>query len=610
MAELRVDLRDLRFTLFEHLRFQDLLGRGPYADFDRETVDMMLDEALRFSRDVLAPLNETSDRVGATFKDGKVTSPPGFPAAWRTFAENGWVGFTSSPEHGGQGAPQALGVATAELFENGCLSFALTRLLTSGAARLIVSFGTEALKTTYVDRMMSGEWTGTMCLTEAGAGSDVGASRTTARREGDHYLIEGEKIFITSGDHDMATNVIHAVLARTPDAPPGTKGLSLFVVPKLLVNDDGSLGAPNHVQVLRIEEKMGIHGSPTCVMGYGLSGPCRGFLLGREGDGMRQMFQMMNEARMSVGIEGVALGNAAYQHALTYARDRVQGGDVTRRKPGRVAIIEHPDVRRMLLWQKAHGEGIRALGLFTALCIDREEVAAAEGNEAEAQRWHGMLEVLTPVIKAYGSDTGSQMADMALQCFGGYGYTQEYPAEQLVRDVRISRIYEGTNGIQALDLVGRKLGQRGGADARALFAELCTMAESVTGPGLDGVAARVTTALSAAGRVVQGFASGSPLRPVLNATGFLELLGQATVGVLLGQAAAIATASLNGLASGKGLDTTPESLRALAEEDDEARFLWGKVAAARFFAEHVLIHAPSKADELLGDDTSAMDVVF
>lgn len=613
MAEFRIDLRDIKFTLFEQLRLQDLLGRGPYKDYDRETLEMMLDEAIRFARDVLAPLNEGADRIGARYADGKVTTPPGFPAAWRTFAENGWVGFTSSPEYGGQGAPQSVGAAASDIFENASLAFSLTRLLTSGAARLIASFGTDSLKDTYVANMLSGAWTGTMCLTEAGAGSDVGLSRTTARKEGDHYLIDGEKIFITSGDHDMTPNVIHAVLARTPDAPPGTRGLSLFVVPKVRVNADGSLGELNNVQVLRIEEKLGIHGSPTCVMGYGMSGPCHGWLLGEEGDGIRQMFQMMNEARMSVGIEGVALGNAAYLHALAFTQERIQGGDITRRKPGRVAIVEHPDVRRMLLWQKAHAEGIRALGLFTAMCIDREEVAQAEGDEAEATRWHGILEVLTPVIKGYGSDVGFQVADMALQCYGGYGYTQEYPAEQLLRDSRISRIYEGTNGIQALDLVGRKMGQRGGADAMALFQELGAIAKTVKGTGLEGVAARIGVALGALGKVAQGFAASkdAPLRPILNAYGFMELVGQVTSGVLLGQQAAIAQASLVPLAASKGVDAAdPKALRALAEEDDEARFLWGKIAAARFFAERVLIYAPTRAEELLGDDFSAMEVVL
>ena len=613
MAEFRIDLRDIKFTLFEQLRLQDLLGRGPYKDFDRETLEMMLDEAIRFARDVLAPLNEGADRIGARFANGKVTTPPGFPEAWRTFSENGWVGFTSDPEFGGQGAPQAIGAAASDIFENASLAFSLTRLLTSGAARLVSSFGTDELKSTYVENMLSGAWTGTMCLTEAGAGSDVGASRTTARKEGDHYLIEGEKIFITSGDHDMAPNVIHAVLARTPDAPPGTKGLSLFVVPKFLVDGDGGLGEGNNVQVLRIEEKLGIHGSPTCVMGFGMSGPCRGWLLGNEGDGMRQMFQMMNEARMSVGIEGVAMANAAYLHALAYTKDRVQGGDITRRTPGRVAIVEHPDIRRMLLWQKAHAEGVRALGFFTAMCIDREEVAHAEGDVAEATKWHGILEVLTPVIKGYGSDLGFQVADMALQCYGGYGYTQEYPAEQILRDSRISRIYEGTNGIQALDLVGRKLGQRGGADAMALFQELGAIAKTVKGPGLEGVAARIGAGLAAMGKAAQGFASSKdvPLRPVLNAYGFMELVGQVATGVLLGQQAALALASLTPLAASKGVDASDTAaLRTLAADDDEVRFLWGKVTAARYFAEHVLIYAPTKAEELLGDDVSAMDVVL
>ena len=612
MNHFRVDLRDIKFVLFTQCRMQDLLGRGPFTDYDQDMMSMMVDEAARFSREVLAPLNESADRIGARFDDGEVTMPPGFKEAFAAYAEAGWISLAGDPEYGGMGAPVMLEAATGEMFEVGCLAFNLTRLLTSGAANLIRSFGTVEQKQKYMARMYSGEWSGTMCLTEAGAGTDVGASRTTATAEEDHYLIEGEKIFITSGDHDLTANIIHAVLARTPGAPEGTRGLSLFLVPKFRSDAHGTLGAANGVKALRIEEKMGLHGSPTCVMGYGQEEPCHGYLLGDLGGGMRQMFQMMNEARLMVGMEGAAIGNAAYLQARDYSAERIQGRDVTRRQSGRVAIIEHPDVRRMLLWQKAHAEGVRALGYYTAMLVDRAHVEAAEGDAAASEQTAAMASVLTPIIKAYGSDVGSLVADSALQCHGGYGYTNEYPAEQFVRDVRIARIYEGANGIQALDLVGRKLGLNGGRDARLCLDAFAAMAEQARGVGLDDVADAVLGALDAVAEVAQGFATASnPVQPLLSAYGFLELMGEASVGALLAEQAALATDALVKIAADRGIDAADgAALRALAEDDEETEFYWGKVMNARFFAAQVLSLSKARAERALIADTSAMDIVF
>ena len=614
MAEYKIDMRDLKFVLFEQLKVQELLGKAPYAEYDRETLEMMLEMAAKFSADVLMPMNETADKIGVKLVDGKVITPPGMKEAYKTFVENGWVGLTLDPQYGGQGAPWVLGSAASEILEGASLAFSLTRLLTAGAAGLILTFGTDELKDTYVERMLTGEWTGTMCLTEAGAGSDVGASRTTAVPEGDHYLIEGEKVFITSGDHDLADNVIHAVLARTPGAPPGTKGISLFVVPKMRLNADGSLGEFNNVVCTRLEEKLGIHASPTCVLAFGADGPCHGYLLGDECGGMREMFQMMNEARLSVGVEGAALGNAAYQQALVFAGERIQGRDMTRRKKGAVSILHHPDVRMMLLWQKAHAEGIRALGYFTAACVDRSEVAKAAGDEEQGAFWHNMLEMLTPVCKAYGSDVGNKICDSAVQVHGGYGYTTDYVAEQYLRDVRITRIYEGTNGIQALDLVARKLRMNGGASAMAMMKYFYGMAAEISGPGLEGVARHAKGGLDALSRAATGFGKMgkvNPLGPIVNATGFLELTGDALVGVLLGQQATLAAKALGKHAAQKGVDPTDvEAVHAMTFEDGEARFYWGKIAAARFFAERVLAMAGAKADVLLSPDMSCMEMVF
>ena len=612
MAEFIGDLRDVKFVLFQQHRIQEYLGCGRYADYDQETLEMVLDAAVEFASKTLAPLNEPGDRIGAQLVDGRVITPPGSPQAWKKFARNGWVGLTSDPQWGGQGMPEAIGSATCEIFTGACHSFNLTRLLTSGAANLIWAFGTDAMKTRYLEKMYTGEWTGTMCLTEAGAGSDVGSVRTTATPEGDHYLIEGEKIFITSGDNDLGKNIVHAVLARTPGSPPGTKGISLFLVPFFRLKEDGSPGDRNNVEALRLEEKMGIHASPTCVMGFGMSGPCHGYLLGQEHAGMRHMFQMMNEARLAVGIEGVGNANAAYQHALRFASERIQGRDITRRKPGSVAIIEHPDVRRMLLWQKAYAEGTRALGYLNAATIDRATVAEEAGDAEEAERLHGLVAILTPITKAFSSDKAFEVADMALQCYGGYGYTQEYPAEQFVRDSRISRLYEGTNGIQALDFVGRKLPGRGGADARALLAEMSHRAELARAAGLPDVADHVETAASAVAGVMEAWASGANrLAAVLNACDFLNLCGDVMVGALLGEQAALARPRLEALCADKGVDfSDPAAVRALAEEHTEARYLHGKLVVSRWFASTILPQAPARAEVLLSGDTSPMDIVF
>ncbi|MFT7624116.1 MAG: alkylation response protein AidB-like acyl-CoA dehydrogenase [Myxococcota bacterium] len=612
MGEFIGDLRDIKFVLFEQLRVQEYLATGPYADFDQETLEMVLDAAFDFATNVLAPLNEPSDRIGAQLVDGRVVMPPGTRKAWKSFGRNGWVGLTADPNYGGQGVPESVGVAATELFTGSCHAFNLTRLLTYGAANLIRSFGTDEMRATYLEKMYSGEWTGTMCLTEAGAGSDVGSARTTATPEGDHYLIEGEKIFITSGDNDMADNIVHAVLARLPGAPAGTRGISLFLVPFFRVRDDGSVGERNNVQALRLEEKMGIHGSPTCVMGFGMDGPCHGYLLGEENAGMREMFQMMNEARLAVGIEGVATANASFNQALAFSRDRIQGRDITRRKEGSVAIVEHPDVRRMLLWQKAYAEGLRALGYLNGACIDRAHVARAAGNKEEAVRQEGLAAVLTPITKAFSTDKGFEVADMALQCYGGYGFTSEYPAEQYVRDSRISRIYEGTNGIQALDLVGRKLKGRGGADVRELLAELKKRSEQVRSAGLGDIAGHIDAGLAAITTVIEGFVtSDNRLTPVLNATDFLGLFGDVVVGTLLGEQAAITAAPLAEACAARNIDVTDAAaVRALAEDNNEARFLYSKQVVARWFAANVLPLAASRARVLLNGDDSAMQIVF
>ena len=449
------DARDVKFNLFEWLDLDTLLKAERYKEFDREQLEMVLDEALKVAKGSLAACNESGDRVGAHFENGKVTLPPGFGKAFKDMADGGWISPTGNPEFGGMGLPESVGTGISEFTMGANTSLSLTVLLTRGASHLIETFASDELKATFCEKMYTGQWAGTMCLTEPSAGSDLGEIKTKAVKQDDgSYLLTGEKIFITAGDHDLTPNIIHAVLARTPDAPTGPKGLSLFVVPKFRVNPDGSVGEFNDLACSNIEHKLGIHGSPTCSLVLGANGACQGFLLGKERHGLLLMFQMMNAARYEVGIQGLGIAAAAYQAALAFARERLQGRSLANREPqaGQVPITEHPDVRRSLLMQSAYCQAMRALVSYTGWCMDMAHITEGE----EHDRWQGLMELFTPVCKAWCTDWGFRVTEWALQTHGGYGYTCEYPAEQYLRDAKIASIYEGTNGIQALDLVGRK----------------------------------------------------------------------------------------------------------------------------------------------------------
>jgi len=468
-VDYKVDLRDVKFQLFEWLPTAKLIEAEKFADWDLESLEMVLDEALKIASEQLAPCNEAGDRVGAQWSDGKVTLPEGFQAAYQTVTEGGWIGLLANPEYGGMGLPEVLGTAVNEFFDGSNVAFSLTLMLTRGVGQMIEGFGTDEQKQLWVEKVLSGEWAGTMCLTEAQAGSDVGASSTKAVPNDDgSYQITGEKIFITGGDHDLTDNIVHLVLARTPDSPVGTKGLSLFIIPKVKVNSDGSLGEPNDVYCNNIEEKMGIHGSPTCTLVFGQNDNCEGYLLGEENHGMKLMFHMMNAARIDVGLQGAAAAAASHQHALAYAHERLQSRhwkELRNPDAPQVPIVEHPDVRRMLLSSKAYVEAMRALLLQTSYYLDMYHLS--EGEEAE--KYKAYVEILTPICKAWCSEWGVQVCHQCLQVFGGYGYTCEYPAEQYMRDSVIACIYEGTNGIQALDFVARKLPMNGGKPIREIL---------------------------------------------------------------------------------------------------------------------------------------------
>ena len=610
----QVDLRDISFQLFEWLPIERILAAERYADWDEESLRMVLGEALKIAQEELDPANEEGDREGCRLEDGEVKAPAAYRGAYRTLAEGGWVGAVCSPELGGLGMPHVVGAAANEFFCGANLGLALSLLLSRGAGELIEEFGDDRLRTWFCEKLYTGEWAGTMCLTEPQAGSDVGASTSRAVEQADGtYLISGEKIFITYGDHDLTDNVVHTVLARLPDAPAGGKGLSLFVVPKIRVAEDGSPGEANDVRCSGIEHKLGIHGSPTCSMLFGAEGKCVGYLLGEPNAGLKLMFQMMNSARLEVGLQGMAVAGAAQQAAVAFAKERVQGrrwdqaGD---KSASSVPIVEHPDVRRMLWTANAYVQAMRAMLLWTSGHLDQ---ASIHGGDERA-RYLSLVDLMTPLCKAWCSDWGVRVADTSLQVFGGYGYTIDYPAEQYLRDVRITPIYEGTNGIQALDLVMRKLRARGGETLREVLGRAQRVAEQLTGDSrLGGAAARLTSAVAEVGKLVTELPGRSDafLLLGLNAVPILDMLGHTVAGGLLLEQAAIAQGRLASILGDKGIDEADRAARVeLLASDPEAAFYHNKICAAVHFAYRCLPLVESLGTAVLAAETEAMDAVI
>ncbi len=484
MAEYVAPLRDMKFVIEELSDLEGVRSLPGLEEATPDLVDAVLSEAGKFARNVLSPINREGDLAGARRENGGVVTAPGWKEAYRAFVDGGWASLSFDPAYGGQGLPWLVSAAVQEMQKSANLAFGLCPMLTQAAVEAIYHHGSEAQKSCYLEKLVSGEWTGTMNLTEPQAGSDLAAVKTVAEPAGDHYLLKGQKIFITYGEHDLAENIVHLVLARTPGSPEGVKGISLFIVPKYIPNADGSPGERNDVHCVSLEHKLGIHGSPTAVLAYGDKDGAVGYLVGEENQGLAYMFTMMNLARHAVGVEGYALAERAYQKALGYARERVQGRDP--KNPGeRAAIIRHPDVRRMLMDMKSQVEAMRAVGLIAAGAMDKLHRAVDTGVRDDARRW---VDILTPIVKGWSTEVGNQLTSVGLQVHGGMGFIEETGAAQYYRDARITQIYEGTTGIQANDIAGRKLLRDGGELARWTLARFRADADALTSIDSDEAA--------------------------------------------------------------------------------------------------------------------------
>lgn len=610
MANLLIDDRDQKFVLFEQLEIGKLSESELYSEFDDEVYNMVLDEAQKLATKAMMPTNSISDTEGCVFKDGKVSVPECFHELWRLWNEGEWRRLDLAQDIGGQGMPMVIGMAANEYFEAGNLAFQTLAAMTRGAAQLIATHGNEAQKEKYVEKILSGQWTGTMVLTEADAGSDVGATKTVAElNEDGTYTLTGTKTFITGGETGLTENVIHLALARIKGSPPGTKGLSLFLVPRIKINPDGSLGEPNDVKTIGIEKKLGIKGSPTCQITFGEEGNCRGELIGEINKGMPIFFTMMNESRLIAARHGASVSASAYLHAVNYSRERLQGSEIGA-PPGapQAQIIKHPDIRRMLLQMKSYTEGVRALILYTSYCIDQERIIQ---DKDERQKWINRTAFLTPVAKAYGTDLSFRVTEAAMQVYGGYGYMKDYPIEQFLRDEKVHSIFEGTNGIQALDLAGRKLLR----ESEDLYSGLLKDIEEFCNENRDHKTLSSYIETLETARKALGDASGYitetgkkdfPLL-ALYATQYMELFGDVITGWLLLWQAVIAQKALDKIISEKGVDEK-DGLEKLFSENADAAFYNGKLASAKYFLSNVVRMATAKANVIMGGDRAGLDI--
>ncbi|MBK7414347.1 MAG: acyl-CoA dehydrogenase [Dechloromonas sp.] len=588
MSEYCAPLKDIRFVMQELAGMEQVVALPGCEEATPDVVDAILEEAARFSAEVLSPLNRIGDTNGAKWKDTVVTTTPGFKEAYRQFVDNGWNGLGCDPEFGGQGLPRLLSTAVSEMWKASNHAFSLCPMLTQGAIEALMIAGTDEQKAAYLPNLVSGEWTGTMNLTEPSAGSDLAAVRSRAVPVGDGtFKIFGQKIFITYGEHDMADNIVHLVLARTPTAPEGVKGISLFVVPKFLLKADGTPGERNDAYCVSIEHKLGIHGSPTAVLAFGDNGGAIGTLVGEENRGLEYMFIMMNAARFNVGLEGLGDAERAYQRAVAYARDRVQGPELGVRGGPKVAIIKHPDVRRMLMSMRARTEAMRALAYVTATAQDN---AHSNPDEVARKQGQAFAELMIPVVKGWSTESAIDIASLGVQVHGGMGYIEETGAAQHLRDARITTIYEGTTAIQANDLIGRKIAREKGVTINAIIADMRAAAAQLDCE-LASIGARQNVAVDALEKavfwIVENFSS-EPKATHAGAVPFLHLLGITAGGWQMGRTAVIARAKI---AAG---DTDP--------------FWSAKLATTRFFADHFLTQVPGLSESVLAGGAGALEM--
>jgi len=571
MSEYAPPLDDMKFTLKEVVDVDSLESFPSFSDVGLDSLDDLLEEAGRFFSQVISPTNRVGDLQGSSLNpDGSVTTPDGFIEAYSQYVEAGWGAISFDPEYGGGGFPWLVGIAVTEMLTAANMALSLNPMLTQGSIHALSAHGDASQKVKWLPKLITGEWAGTMNLTEPQAGSDVGALTSKAvPQEDGSYLITGQKIYITWGEHDLTDNIIHLVLARTPDAPPGTKGISLFIVPKYLLNGDGTIGEPNDVKCISLEHKLGIHASPTCVLQFGDNGGARGYLVGDENSGMRYMFTMMNQARLAVGLEGLAVADRAYQQALEYALERRQGRRSDTPKGESALIIEHPDVRRMLMTMKAYIEAMRCLIYLNAKAID---IAQNHPDESERQRSEELTNLLTPLSKGWCTDLGNELASLGIQIHGGMGFVEETGAAQHYRDIRIAGIYEGTNGIQAIDLVGRKLSMRNGDVVNELLAEIDDTVASLLDNNLNEIGSALQQAnesLREASAWLLESGGGGSDEGLAGATPYLRMFGTTVGGWLMAKSALRAQSLLSG--------------------DPENRdFLEAKIETATFYAQQLL----------------------
>jgi len=587
MTTYSAPIRDMNFVINDIAELNKLNQLAGFEQATADLVEQILEEAARMAGEVLAPINQSGDQSGARIKDGKVYAPEEFKDAYQAFVEAGWPALPFDPERGGQGLPYTIATAVNEMWQSANLAWSLCPMLTEGAAVVLDVFASTSIKDQYLPKLISGEWPATMNLTESQAGSDLAAIKTRARSNGDHYLITGQKIFISWGDHDFSNNIIHLVLARLADAPPGIRGLSLFLVPKYLVDADGIPGARNDVQTVSIEHKLGIHGSPTCVMSFGDRGGAIGHLVGEKHGGMACMFTMMNHARLAVGLQGVSISERAYQHALSYARDRVQGSG---REEERVTIIHHPDVRRMLMLMKAGTEAMRSFCYVAASTID---FAHRLTDETEKPKYDALVALLTPVVKGWCSELAQELTSLGIQIHGGMGYVEETGAAQYFRDGRIITIYEGTTGIQAQDLIGRKIIHDKGKTLLALIAEMRELVDAIAkhdDVNLNIIHFHLTEGVEvlykATTWVLASYKADTDV-PGSVAFNFLMLMGTVCGGWQMAKAALIAK----------------DKIKA---NDSDTEFYKTKQITARFYSEHILTRASAYLKSILAGSESIM----